>query len=60
MLKIINAESYNWYKVGEVYKIRDINKYSCIDGIQVWRNKVFYNKHGNAPDVVMKSDCEFI
>lgn len=54
-VKVIKACSDNWYHIGEVYEVRDSNKYSEI-GVQVW-NLDNDEKH---PDVIVNGDFEYI
>ncbi len=54
-IKIISRANGNWYNIGEIYDVRDADKYSVI-GVQVW-NSHEDNKH---PDVVMHGDYEYI
>ena len=53
-IKIIKAESYNWYKVGEVYLVKDKDKYENM-GLQIYRED-----NGRVPDVIMHGDYEEI
>jgi len=55
MVKVIKACSDNWYHIGEVYEVRDLNKYSEI-GVQVWNS----DKDEKHPDVIMNGDFEYI
>lgn len=54
-VKVIRACSSNWYKVGEVYEVRDAKSYEGI-GVQVW-NSDSAAKH---PDVIMNGDFEYV
>ena len=54
-VKVIKACSYNWYHIGEVYEVRDSNKYSEI-GVQVWNS----DKNEKHPDVIMNGDFEYV
>ena len=51
-IKIINAKEWNWYKVGEVFEVKDVYKYADI-GIQVVRKN-----NERCPDVVSHGDYE--
>lgn len=54
-VKVVNSHEDNWYQVGEIYIVRDSEKYSNI-GVQVW-NSNDDNKH---PDIIMNGDFEYI
>ena len=53
-IKIIKAEEWNWYKKGEVYVIKDANKYQPL-GVQVVRPN-----NGKVPDVVENEHFKYI
>ena len=48
-IKVINAKSWNWYHVGEIYTVLDAKKYDI--GIQVVREN-----NGHVPDVIEHGD----
>lgn len=54
-IRIIHSVQGNWYRVGDVYDIRDEEKYSSI-GIQVY-NGITDHSH---PDIVMHGDYEYV
>ena len=54
-VKVTNSHDGNWYQVGEIYTVRDSEKYSSI-GVQVW-NSNDNNKH---PDIIMNGDFEYV
>ena len=53
-IKIIKVEEWNWYKLGDVFTIKDENKYSCI-GVQVYKEN-----NGKDPDVIQNDHFEYI
>ena len=54
-VKVINSCVGKWYRVGEVYVVKDASKYEPI-GIQVF-NSDTENKH---PDVIMNGDYKYL
>lgn len=53
-IRIVKAHEGKWYKVGEVYTVLDLDRYSGI-GVQVVKPG-----NGHTPDVVADEDYEFI
>ena len=53
-LRVIKANKDNWYKVGEIYEVKDLHKYEPY-GVQVVKEG-----NGHVPDVVMTDDYELI
>lgn len=53
-IRITNRESWNWYKVGEEYAIKDAYSYQPL-GVQV-----FKNDNGKSPDIVQNEHFEYI
>lgn len=56
-MKVRVTESFegSWYHVGEIYEVRDPNKYSSI-GVQVYNSDV----EGKHPDIIMNGHFEYI
>ena len=54
-VKVIKEHSGSWYHIGEIYDVRDENKYSEI-GVQVWNS----DKNEKHPDVIMNGDFEYV
>lgn len=54
-VKVIKSCKGNWYHVGEIYEVRDADKYSSI-GVQVY-NSDDEEKH---PDIIMNGHFEYI
>lgn len=54
-VKVIKSYEGNWYHVGEIYEVRDADKYSSI-GVQVY-NSDDDEKH---PDIIMNGHFEYI
>ncbi|WP_419877698.1 hypothetical protein [Brevibacillus centrosporus] len=53
-IRVIESESWNWYRVGEIFTVRDAHKYGDI-GVQVHKNS-----KGVSPDVVQHGHYEFV
>lgn len=56
-VKVIKSYEGNWYHVGEIYIVRDSEKYKSI-GVQVW-NSYDYDKNKH-PDIIMNGCFEYI
>lgn len=54
-VKVIKEHCGNWYHVGEIFDVRDENRYSEI-GVQVWNS----DKNKKHPDVIMNGDFEYV
>lgn len=54
-VKVIRSCKSNWYHVGEIYEVRDADKYSSI-GVQVYNS----NDEEKHPDIIMNGHFEYI
>lgn len=53
-IRIVKAEEWNWYKVGDEYTIKDSESYEPI-GVQVYKAN-----NGKEPDIVQFGHFEYI
>ena len=52
-IRVIKAANYNWYKVGDVFIVKDKDRYDI--GVQVYKEN-----NGRVPDVIQHGDYEYI
>lgn len=52
-IRVVKAADYNWYKIGDVFIVKDKNRYEI--GVQVYKEN-----NGSVLDVVQHGDYEYI
>ena len=53
-IRIVKAEEWNWYKVGDEYYVKDAHSYQPL-GVQV-----FKENNGRTPDVVENKHFKYV
>lgn len=54
-VKVIKSCKGSWYHIGEIYEVRDADKYLSI-GVQVYNS----DDDGKHPDIIMNGHFEYI